>query len=90
MALAHLKTDIFLANAAIFQCAILAYNTVRWMAVISGHAGLAHWEIQTVRTFLIRVAGKLTLGSHQQVIHTPDPLFDPSAWFAWLAVGGVT
>jgi len=90
MALAHLKTDTFLANAAIFQCAILAYNTVRWMAVISGHPGLAHWEIQTVRTFLIRVAGKLTLGSHQQVIHTPDPLFDPSAWFAWLAVGGVT
>ncbi len=29
MALSHLKTDSFLANAALFQCAILAYNTVK-------------------------------------------------------------
>ncbi len=35
--LAHLKTDSFLANAALFQCAILAYNTLRWMALSSGN-----------------------------------------------------
>lgn len=90
MALAHLKTDTFLANAALFQCAVLAYNTVRWMARVSGHARLARWEIQTVRAFLVRVAGKLTTGGHQQVIHTPNHPLDPGAWNAWLAVGGVT
>jgi hypothetical protein len=35
MGLAHLKTDHFLANAALFQCAVLAYNTLRWMAPCS-------------------------------------------------------
>jgi hypothetical protein len=28
MGLAHLKIDHFLANAALFQCAVLAYHTV--------------------------------------------------------------
>jgi hypothetical protein len=48
MGLAHLKTDNFLANAALFQCAVLAYNTARWMALLSGNATLKRWEPQTI------------------------------------------
>ena len=40
MGLAHLKTDCFLANAALFQCAVLAYNTLRLMALMSANATL--------------------------------------------------
>jgi hypothetical protein len=50
MGLAHLKTDHFLANAALFQCAVLAYNTARWMALLSGNDTLKRWEPQTIRT----------------------------------------
>ena len=59
------------ANAALFQCAILAYNLVRWMALLSGDEQLRRWEMQTVRTFLIRVAGKLARGSRQLTLKTP-------------------
>lgn len=37
MGLAQMKTDHFLANAALFQSAILAYNTLRWMALMSNN-----------------------------------------------------
>ena len=36
-ALAHIKTADFWANSALFQTAILAYNTLRWMALCSGN-----------------------------------------------------
>ena len=53
MGLAHLKTNHFLANAALspppFQCAVLAYNTLRWMALLSGNAELKRWEPQSIR-----------------------------------------
>ncbi|SCN46580.1 hypothetical protein BAZMOX_518265_0 [methanotrophic endosymbiont of Bathymodiolus azoricus (Menez Gwen)] len=32
MGLGKIRTNQFLANAALFHCAVLAYNTVRWMA----------------------------------------------------------
>ena len=35
------------------------------MALLSGHEGLQHWEIQTVRTFLTRTAGQLLRGGNQ-------------------------
>jgi len=54
MGLAHLKTDHFLANAALFQCAVLAYDTLRWMALLSGNAELKRCEPQSIRLFLIR------------------------------------
>ncbi len=87
MGLAHVKTDSFLANSALFQCAILAYNTVRWMALCSANQVLRTWEIQTVRAFLIRVAGKLVKGGNQLQIKTPSSHLYPAQWEAWLAVG---
>jgi len=35
MARAHLKTDRFLANTALFQRAALSHQTDRWMALLS-------------------------------------------------------
>jgi Transposase DDE domain. len=87
MGLGQIKTGEFLANAALFQCAVLAYNTVRWMALMSGNEDLRRWEMQTVRVFLVRVAGKLLTGSHQLTINTPKDHLYPKEWSDWVAVG---
>ena len=74
------------ANAALSQCAILAYNLVRWRALRSGDEQLRRWEMQTVRTFLIRVAGKLARGSRQLTLKTPQEHLHARQWAAWVAV----
>ena len=66
MGLGKIRTDQFLANAALFHCAVLAYNTVRWMAQLSGNKTLCEWEPETLRTYLIKVAGKLLTGNISQ------------------------
>ena len=71
MALAPIKTHSFLANAAIFQCAIIAYNITRQKVALSLNKKLKTWEPQT---FLIRVAGKLVHGSRQLLLHIPSKL----------------
>ncbi len=87
MALAHIKTDDFWANSMLFQSAILAYNTVRYMALLSGDSTLRRWWPATVRTFLIRMAAKFTTGGRQQKLSTPEGTLYPSQWDAWVAVG---
>ena len=52
-ALAHIKTTDFWANSALFQAAVLVYNTLCWMALCSGNKILRRWEGATIRTFLI-------------------------------------
>lgn len=32
----HLRTGEFLANAALFHCAVLAYNLLKWMGLLAG------------------------------------------------------
>jgi hypothetical protein len=87
MGLGKIRTDQFLANAALFHCAVLAYNTVRWMAQLSGNKTLCQWEPDTLRTYLIRVAGKLLTGNNQLNVKTPaDPLY-PQEWDDWVKVG---
>jgi hypothetical protein len=87
MALGQIKMDDFWGSSAIFQCSILAYNTVRWMALCSGDRQLIRWEPSTIRTFLIRVAGKLRTGSNQLGLNTPTNHLHPRHWDAWVAVG---
>lgn len=87
MALGQIKMDDFWGSSAIFQCSILAYNTVRWMALCSGDKQLCRWEPATIRTFLIRVAGKLRTGSNQLGLNTPANHLHPRQWNAWVAVG---
>jgi hypothetical protein len=86
MGLAHLKTVHFLANAALFQCAVLAYNTLRWMALLSGNAQLKRWEPQSIRLFLIRVAGKLLTGANQLRIKLARQHLHARVWEDWLAL----
>ena len=86
MGLGHLKTADFLANAVLFQSAIIAYNTVRQMVLLSGNATMRRWEPQTIRTFLVRVAGTLLTGARQLKIKLPDSHLHPKAWEDWLAL----
>ena len=86
LGLAHLKTNSFLANAALFQAAILAYNTLRWMALISGNAQLKRWEPESIRVHLISVAGKLLTGGNQLQIKLPANHLHPKPWQDWLAL----
>ena len=86
-ALAHIKTDDFWANSVLFQSAILAYNTMRWMALLSGNKVLHRWEPGTIRTFLIRMAAKFTTGSRQQKLTVPERMLYSPQWEAWVAAG---
>ena len=86
MGLAHLKTDHFLANAAPFQCAVLADNTLRWMALLSGNTELQRWEPQSIRLHLIRVAGKLLTGANQLRLKLAQPPLARQVWQDWLAL----
>lgn len=86
----HLRTASFLANAALFHCAVLAYNTLRWMALLSGNATLRQWEPETLRTYVIRMAGKLLTGNRQLTVKTPINTLYPQAWSDWVALSTVT
>lgn len=87
MGMAHIKTNSFLASAALFQCAVLAYNTVRWMALVSGDKQLMRWEMASIRAFMIRMAGKLVCGGRQMTLKIPTDLLHPKPWQSWLRVG---
>lgn len=87
MGMAHIKTKEFLASAALFQCAVLAYNTVRWMALVSGDKQLMRWEMASIRAFMVRMAGKLVCGGRQMTLKIPAGLMHPKPWQSWLRVG---
>jgi hypothetical protein len=57
------------------------------MAIMSGNPMLKLWEPETVRTFLVRVAGKLLTGNRQLTVKTPDNHLYPQVWEDWVAVG---
>jgi hypothetical protein len=87
MGMGKIRTASFLANAALFHSAVLAYNTLRWMAIMSGSQTLRQWEPETIRTYLIRVAGKLLTGNGQLTVKTPDNHLYHTVWDDWVAVG---
>jgi len=84
MGMAHIKSSDFASSSLIFQCAVLAYNTIRWMALLSDNDQLKHWEIQTVRTYLIRTAGKLLTGGNQLKLNLPEQHLHADPWKSWL------
>ena len=81
----HLRTGEFWANAALFQCAVLAYNLLKWMALLTGGT-VQQWEVKTMRLWLIRVAGKLTRGSRQLVLKLPEKFLHQEEWRVWEAM----
>ena len=50
----------------------VAYNMLRWMALCSGNAILRRWQPATMRTYLVRMAGKWTSGARQQKLRVPE------------------
>ena len=90
MGLAHVKSHDFAASSLLFQCAVLAYNTVRWMSLLSDNDKLCRWEIQTVRTFLVRTAGQLLTGSNQLKVKIPDKHLYPDEWESWLKLSFIS
>ncbi len=54
---------------------------------MSGSQTLLKWEPETIRTCLVRVAGKLLTGNRQLTVKTPDNTFYPQVWDDWVAVG---
>ena len=87
MGMAHIKTNSFLASAALFQCAVLAYNTVRWMALVSGDKQLMRWEMTSIRAFMVHMAGKLVCGGRRMTLKIPADLLHPKPWQSWMQVG---
>jgi|GEM_PF-6717425 len=81
-----IRTADFLANAGLFHCAVLAYNTLRWMTLMSSSQTLRHGESETIRTYLVGLAGKLPTGSRQLTIKTPDNPLYPQVWRDWVEV----
>ena len=67
-----------------FQSAILAYNTLRWMALTSNNAQLKKWEPESIRVHLICVAGKLLTGGNQVRIVLPEKHLHTEPWDDWL------
>lgn len=84
LGLAHIKTNDFLANAALFQTAILAYNTLRWMALTSNNVQLKKWEPESIRVHLICIAGKLLTGGNQVRLVLPEKHLHTKPWNDWL------
>ncbi len=84
LGLAQAKTNNFLANAALFQAAILAYNTLRWMALVADNTCLKKWEPETIRVHLICVAGKLLTGGNQLRIVVSREHLHKRLWEDWL------
>jgi len=87
MALAHIKSSSFKAASAMFQCSVMAYNTVRWMALASNDKQLIRWEIASVRSFVVRMAGRLISSARTLTMQTPPEHLHMEQWNHWLAVG---
>ena len=54
MGAGYIRTDDFLANSVLFQCGVMAYNLLKWMALSIG-GQIQKWEVKTIRLWLIRV-----------------------------------
>ena len=57
------------------------------MALCSADAILRRWEPATMRTYLIRMAGKWTSGARQQKLRVVETILYKAQWDAWVVVG---
>ena len=89
VALANIKMDSFEGSSILFQCSVLAYNAFRYMGLVSRSEQLQKWEPATIRTYLIRTAGKLLTGGRTFKLATPINHFHQKEWDAWNKTGGL-
>ena len=89
VALANIKMNSFEGSSILFQCSVIAYNVFRYIGLASGNKQLLKWEPETIRTYLIRTAGKLLTGSRQFRLVTPVNHFHKNEWNDWMKTGGL-
>lgn len=77
-----IRTSDFWANSVLFQCAVLAYNVLKWMALLTNDT-VRKWEVKSMRFWLIRMAGKLLTGGRQLVLTLPERFLYQKEWFEW-------
>lgn len=82
MGAGQIRTSEFLANSALFQCGVLAYNILKWMGLLTGTT-LQRWEVKTIRLWLIRLAGKLVSSGRQLTLKVPCKFMYREQWDAW-------
>jgi 2C-methyl-D-erythritol 2,4-cyclodiphosphate synthase len=82
MGAGYIRTGEFLANSALFQCGILAYNILKWMGLLAGGT-VQRWEVKTIRLWLIRLAGKLVSSGRQLTLKVPCKFLYREQWDAW-------
>ncbi len=78
----NIRTSGFLANAALFQSAVLAYNILKWMSLLTG-GEVQKWEIKTIRLYLIRLAGKLIKTGRRYILKLPERFLFQKKWQQW-------
>ena len=89
VALGSIKSNSFIASSIFYQITVLAYNTFRYIGLVSGNKKIIQWEPKTIRTYLIRTAGKLITGSRQLKLITPSNHFFQSEWDDWIKTGNI-
>ena len=82
MGAGQIRTSEFLANSALFQCGVLAYNILKWMGLLTG-TSVQSWEVKTIRLWLIRLAGKLVSSGRQLTLKIPCKFMYREQWDAW-------
>jgi hypothetical protein len=82
MGASKIRTSDFIANSILFQCAILAYNLLKWMAMLAGH-GMEHWEVKTIRRWLILKAAKLVHSGRQLFLKIQSTFLKQKQWCIW-------
>ena len=82
MGAGQIRTSEFLANSALFQCGVLAYNILKWMGLLTGTT-VQRWEVKTIRLWLIRLAGKLVSSGRQLTLKVPCKFMYREQWDAW-------
>ncbi len=60
------------------------------MAMLSNNSSLRQWEPESIRTYLVRVAGKLLTGNNQLTIKMPANHLYSKEWDDWVAIGLAT
>lgn len=78
----NIRTSEFLANAVLFQSAVIAYNILKWMALLTG-GNVRKWEVKSIRFWLIRIAGKLVGGGRQLTLKLPECFLHQKEWLEW-------
>lgn len=78
----HIRTSEFLANAILFQSAVIAYNILKWMALLTGGI-VRRWEVKSIRFWLIRIAGKLVGGGRELTLKLPERFLRQKEWLEW-------